>query len=554
MKPVIGWTTRASRLALVASLSTFLVCVQFPFAAMASDGDLDLSFGNAGKVTTAFFSGTSRVFLLDIVSSVAIQSDGKIVAAGKVDQAPPQVGIDSVFGLARYSPDGSLDQSFGSGGKVVTEFSGGSAAISAVAIQPDGKLVAMGSVSPAPADLVDSEFAVARYNSDGSLDASFGFGGKVATDLGRGPQVGAAAGALQPDGKIILAGSVIGRVTYNLALARFNADGSPDVGFGIGGSVITELPGSSGAQQILALALQSDGRIVAAGTNSFNLTLGRYNPDGSLDSSFGSGGLVTTPVSSLFNVAHSIAIQPDGRIVAVGAAVFPNDTSGSLVVVRYNSDGTRDMAFGEAGAAVIPKGSGEAVAIQPDGKILAAGLLEGPFSVLSFLLARFNPDGRLDAGFGSSGMASTRFIDDGRAYAIALQKDGRAILAGTSYDSANLHADFALARYQVTGSPAPDFGLVASPSTITLSRGAKGSVEVNILRQGGFNGAVTVTAPDTSAIKIRISPSSDSTTGSILAFACKAKGKAQPGQYPLSFVGGDDSGRTHSCTVTVIVQ
>src|SRR5215471_13497714 len=263
MKPVIGWTTRASRLALVAGLSTLLVWVQFPFAAIASDGDLDLSFGNAGKVTTAFFSGTSRVFLLDIVSSVAIQSDGKIVAAGKVDQAPPQVGIDSVFGLARYSPDGSLDQSFGSGGKVVTEFSGGSAAISAVAIQPDGKIVAMGSVSPAPADLVDSEFA----------------------------------------------------------LARFNPDGSPDVGFGIGGSVITALPGSSGAQQILALALQSDGRIVATGTNSFNFTLGRYNPDGSLDSSFGSGGLVTTSISSFFNLAHSIAIQPDGRIVAVGAAV-----------------------------------------------------------------------------------------------------------------------------------------------------------------------------------------------------------------------------------------
>jgi uncharacterized delta-60 repeat protein len=187
------------------------------------------------------------------VWSLALQPDGKVVAAGKVDQNPPQEGIHSVFGLARYNPDGSLDQSFGSGGKVVTDFFPDSDAAYSVSIQHDGKIVAVGAV------------AVMRYNPDGSLDASFGSGGKVATPLAHGSQLNAAAAVLQPDGRIVLGGNVMGALTYNFALARFNTDGSIDSGFGSGGSVVTEFPG-----QVLALALEGDGRIVAAGTNTFN--------------------------------------------------------------------------------------------------------------------------------------------------------------------------------------------------------------------------------------------------------------------------------------------
>jgi len=495
-----------------------------------------LSFGNSGKVTTAFFPSTSGVIFTDIVWSLALQPDGKVVAAGKVDQNPPQEGIHSVFGLARYNPDGSLDQSFGSGGKVVTDFFPDSDAAYSVSIQHDGKIVAVGAV------------AVMRYNPDGSLDASFGSGGKVATPLAHGSQLSAAAAVLQPDGRIVLGGNVMGALTYNFALARFNTDGSIDSGFGSGGSVVTEFPG-----QVLALALEGDGRIVAAGTNTFNFTLARYNADGSLDQTFGSSGLVNTDISgSGFDSANKIAIQPDGKIVAVGDGVFASGAA--LVVARYNSDGSRDMAFGSSGIAMIPKGSGHAVAIQPDGKILAGGSLEGPFSVLSFLLVRFNPDGSLDTGFGSSGVATTRLIDDGRCYAMELEPEGRVVLAGTSYDLANSHAAFALARFQVTGIPPEGFGLVADPSAITLSRGDKAVLGVNILRQGGFAGAVTVTAPDASGMRIRISPSSGSTTGSRLEFTCKVKGKAVPGHYTLSFVGADDSGHTQSCTLAINVQ
>ncbi len=246
---------------------------------------------------TTDFGGT------DIANAVVLQSDGKIVAVGQ---------DSSDFALARYNADGSLDSSFGTGGKVTTDFGGSDAALAAV-LQPDGKIVAVGTSA--------ADFALARYNTDGSLDTSFGTGGKVTTDFGGTDQAWAAV--LQPDGKIVAAGLA----SADFALARYNTNGSLDTSFGTGGKVTTSFEGSDQAR---AVVLQPDGKIVAVGwDNGVEFALARYNTDGLLDSSFGTGGKVTTDFGGS-DAALAAVLQSDGKIVAVG---FANTTDFALA--RY---------------------------------------------------------------------------------------------------------------------------------------------------------------------------------------------------------------------------
>ena len=221
-------------------------------------------------------------------------------------------------------PAGSLCLDFGSKGTVTTSFGGTLSKARAALLQPDGKTVAVGtSYTVGPRD-----FALARYNSDGSLDMSFGTAGIVTTDFG-GSRDRAHAVVLQPDGKIVAAGqsNVAGIGTRNFALARYNSDGSPDMSFGTGGLVITDFGESF--DDANAVVLQSDGKIVAAGTaltgggaaNEF--ALARYNSDGILDMSFGTAGKVTTAFAAISgDEVFAMVLQPDDRIIAVGEA-FP---------------------------------------------------------------------------------------------------------------------------------------------------------------------------------------------------------------------------------------
>ena len=213
-------------------------------------GVLDPTFDSDGKVTTAFGSAT------DQAHAVAIQSDGKIVAAGYIWN-----GSNYDFALARYNTDGSLDASFGSGGKVTTAFGGATDQAYAIAIQSDGKVLVVGSASNGSND----DFALARYNSDGSLDASFDSDGRVTTDFGSAADV-AYAVAIQSDGKIVVAGSASNGSNDDFALARYNSDGSLDTSFGSGGKAMTAI--LSATDYAFAVAIQHDGKIVAAGSTS----------------------------------------------------------------------------------------------------------------------------------------------------------------------------------------------------------------------------------------------------------------------------------------------
>jgi len=356
---------------------------------------------------------------------------------------PLAVGLLAV--PAQAAP-GDLDLSFGTGGKVKTDFGPFSNSANAIAIQADSKIVVVGGSS-------SGDFALARYNTDGSLDTSFGTGGKVTTDIGVFDV--AFAVAIQADGKIVAAGGTAPEgYCCQFALARYNADGSLDASFGIGGKVTTIFAGDS---QAFAVAIQADGKIVAAGGSSdpfvTDFALARYNADGSIDTSFGVGGKVTTDFGG-FDRASGVAVQDDDKIVAVGAGGPNND----FVLARYNTDGSLDTSFGTGGKVTTDFGGfdgANGLAIQGDDKIVAAGL-GGFFTV--FALARYNTDGSLDTTFDGDGMVTTQFFGENieSATGVAIQANGKIVVVGSVFST--FDQSFALARYNADGSLDASFG------------------------------------------------------------------------------------------------
>lgn len=258
-------------------------------------GSLDPTFDTDGKVTTDFAAGA------DLAYAVARQADGKIIAAGTAFFGTYD------FGLVRYNTNGSLDTTFDADGKVTTNFGTGADAANAVAVQPDGKIVAAGLVG-----LGNNvyNFALARYNTDGTLDTTFDTDGKVTTAIGSiDDRIYAIA--LQPNGKIVVAGFAYTGSSYDFALARYNTDGSLDATFGNGGKVTT--PFGTGSDDAYAIALQPDGKIVAAGVatiagSGFDFALARYNIDGSLDTTFDGDGKVTTAFTTGRDEAFGVVL------------------------------------------------------------------------------------------------------------------------------------------------------------------------------------------------------------------------------------------------------
>lgn len=327
----------------------------FAVARYKPNGSLDTSFSNNGKVKTDF--GNSA-FLND----VAVQSDGKIVAVGYT------LNANWDLALARYNTDGTPDTSFGGDGKVTTEVAiGQDDFATAVALQTDGKIVVAGYSGAAGAN---RDFIVLRYNSDGSLDTSFDSDGKVLTDMGTDYDY-AQTVAIQTDGKIVLGGDVMG-----FSLARYNGNGSLDTSFDFDGK--TSVAFGMGAR---GLALQSDGKIVMVGydydaNNEYDFALARFNSDGSLDTSFDGDGMTQTDFSSSADSAYTVMVQADGKIIAGGTS----DQSGTtdFALVRYNSDGSLDTAFDTDGRVTTDFGGAtNEIAydgvLQANGRIVLAG-------------------------------------------------------------------------------------------------------------------------------------------------------------------------------------
>jgi uncharacterized delta-60 repeat protein len=416
-----------------------------------TSGSLDPAFGGDPRPGLVV---TSLTIFPDQAYAVAVQADGKIIAAGTATV----IGQSNNFALVRYNSDGSIDTSFGVDGIVLTDFGQGANRFdqaNAVVVQADGKIIAAGESRDAGDIAV---FGLARYNTDGSLDTSFGTNGLVQTDfLGNGAV--AYALALQTDGKIIAAGTMIDGGGDNLfALARYNTDGSPDADFGVAGEVTTTFPAADAA--VYALAVQPNGKIVAAGTDDFNgagdFALARYETDGSLDTDFGVGGRVTTSFTGGLDQANALLVQSDGKLVAVGFA------STDFALARYDTDGSIDTDFGVDGLVTTDFDGGAdtayAAALLPDGNILAAGsaVIDGG---TDFALAQYKTDGSLDETFGGgtlgpkAGTVVTDFAaGNDSAFALALIAGGKkAIAVGTAeIDGAD---QFALAQYFTGDNP-----------------------------------------------------------------------------------------------------
>jgi uncharacterized delta-60 repeat protein len=401
-------------------LALLLLPFALPASALAAGGDLDTSFGGDGRVTTSFSADASA-------SAVAIQADGKIVAAG---------GAGAEFALARYDTDGTLDTTFGTNGKVTTGFTDGAFA-NAVAIQSDGKIVAAGGAG--------AEFALARYDTDGSLDPTFGTGGTVTTSLTSGNDQ-ANGVAIQADGKIVAAGFATPGSPWRpwFALARYLSDGTVDTAFGDGGIVLTRF-GVSGVAH--AVVLQPNQKIVAAGTNGGGFALARYDSDGSLDTAFGNAGKVATLLpGDAGGTAYAVALQPDGKIVAAGSYDFF-----WFALARFNLHGGLDRTFGRDGFVITDVGRGgeqwvSGLVIRPSGRVVAAGS-EGPHeggdAAPRFVLTRYRANGVLDPTFGGGdGKVITRFKNGAFASGVAAQADAKVVVVGT-----RAGRSFALARY-----------------------------------------------------------------------------------------------------------
>ena len=305
-----------------------------------------------------------------------------------------------------------------------------------VAVQPDGKIVVAGFGTS------EFDFIIARYTSAGTLDSGFGTGGIVTTDI-LGDDNGCNALALQSDGKIVVTGYAYDGAKYVFATARYNSDGTLDSGFGSGGIVTTAF--STVEARANAIAIQSDGKIVVAGfgrntNNDFSVV--RYTSAGALDTGFGTGGKKQVSVGTN-DGATGIAIQSDGKIVVTGYAQVSTPDY-DWCAIRLTSAGALDTGFGSSGIAIIDTGTGNengdgiAVALQSDGSVILAGLLK-PGGTESFGVARLTSAGALDTGFGAGGFVTSGVSGGyGRGSAVTVDGSDRVLVCGWGDDGSGL--------------------------------------------------------------------------------------------------------------------
>ena len=441
------------------------------------NGAFDQTFGGGFAHVTTDFPGSTD----EGAYAIAIQPDGKIVVAGEAGDG---------FAMARYNPDGSLDSLFDGDGMLTTAFDGTTAAARGLAIEVDGKIVAVGQTAGSGA--ADTNFALARYNVDGSPDLTFEGDGKVITDLGL--LDGANAVVIQPDGRIVAAGAARSATSGFFAVARYLITGTLDESFGTGGKMLTDFSGSRSGLGAAAVALQADGKIVAAGDANISgqrdFGVVRYNTDGMLDATFDGDGKVSTDFPLNDDAATAMAVQPDGKIIAVGGSqlrtLVADAQDPNFQLARYHADGSLDSSFGEGGIVSTDFGShgqeyAYGVALQPDGRIVVVGQAGPAFSGISdaytqFAVARYNPDGTLDTTLDGDGLVTTDVGPSAfaRARAVAIQPDGGIVVAGTN-------GQFTLVRYHGNGSP--DTSGFGSGGKVTTSFGGSFSSAADVVIQ-----------------------------------------------------------------------
>lgn len=424
----------------IATFTTAALCLSILNAVHASPLDLDTSFDGDGKLVTNFDESNNSH---DSVRALALQADGKIIAAGSVSDSDNVNGVGSDFGLVRYFPDGAIDTSFGTAGFVTTHVTQDEVLLDVV-LQGDGKIVAVGNTDGSSLDLM-----ITRYLPDGSLDSSFGSGGITVIDLGTEELLHSVQ--LQTDGKIVVAGqSFVTNSASDVLIVRFDQNGLLDSSFGTQGVVITDF--NNRWDRALDMDITDDGRITIVGSSwGPNITqvkgiLARYHSDGSLDSSLNGGSVFCHITDSCGKVVtdlggggtdHGEAIvlrredeTEDGKIVV----------SGQFGIARYHADGALDNSFGFGGINDASVNTGYDVAIRNDGRIVRVGTGSGGFKI-----ALYSENGELDDSCaGNASVASDFNASQTTARTTLIQPDGKILVGGFArYQD----QDFALARY-----------------------------------------------------------------------------------------------------------
>ncbi len=443
---VFGFNQRSMRARVFQSLIPRVVGLFLLSTAMFTSvnaADLDPTFGTGGKVRSDLGGGYSET-----VRTSRLLPDGKILVAGSLIVYAPFPNPNNTWAfVARYNNDGSLDTNFGNGGKTIVDMGQPGAFFYDVALQPDGKIVAVGAFGFHSSGN-NSDYLIVRFNSNGTMDNGFDTDGIITRGFGSNPD-GAYGVVVLPDGKIVVAGTSFSGPDSVTAILRFNGDSTIDNSFGVNGDGLSVIY-NGGTRRMLLLP---DGKLITLPFDSSAPAFGRasrLNSNGTLDFSFGSGGVLYPSFNQTYpNPATGIALHPDGKLIVAGST--NNGASADFKLTRYTVDGFLDPTFGVNGGVTTPFTAasadlGNSVVVHPDGRIVLAGTSGGGPQRLNFALARYSSTGAL------IGKATTDFsLRVDTATSILLQPDGKIILAGFTNDSNQFgtptELDVAMARY-----------------------------------------------------------------------------------------------------------
>jgi uncharacterized delta-60 repeat protein len=416
----------------IKTLCIGLICqLSFVATSLAQDGTLDASFGNNGIVQKS-----TSYSLYNMV----IQPDNKIIGVGSISSGYK----NDDMAIVRYNSDGSIDNSFGTNGIVSVDFNGGNDGASAVKLQNDGKIVVVGHAQQNSSNK-NSDIAVIRLNSDGTLDNSFATNGKFSLDVDGSAWDQGWLVAIQSDGKIVLVAQAGTDRFGKCAVIRLNTNGTLDNTFDGDGILKAFSFGPYTFSFLYSLAIQTDGKILLGGTKNNNFSVARINSDGSLDATYATNGIYSNTTTLV--AGCELKLQSDGKLVAI----YSHPLDSSVNITRLSSNGTPDLTFGSSGVVktygtTSTEYHGVDIAIQPNGKILATGNSYIIGIKYKILVVRYNSDGTLDNTFGTNGIVTTSVANnsDDKGGQIQLQSDGKIVVLGSSCAAA---CDYVLLRY-----------------------------------------------------------------------------------------------------------
>jgi uncharacterized delta-60 repeat protein len=405
-------------------------------------GFQDPGFGNNGILTTTISPKN------DYGLRLCVLDDDSFILAGSATT----VSGDRCFAMAKYSRDGELYTSFADGGIMTEDLGIGDDVINSAIVTEGGKILVTGRTHQ-----IDYDIVFARYTATGLVDSSFGINGKVIIDYGFGDDRGVDI-AIEDQNIIIGAFVTSYDSLKHFSVIKADLNGNPVPSFGNGGIVVAD----TGTENsfLTDMQIMDDGKILLVGYcdvedtgngDNWDIFMIRYNNDGTLDESFGTGGIKQASCLDLEDFPYSVSIQSGNKLIVCGSGDTNSDSY--ITLLRFLTNGDIDTTFGESGHVITSIGvydDAEPSLVQPDNKIIIGGYTtEGPGNAYEFLVARYNPDGKLDSTFGTNGWTKSSNGPNTNQYGftLAFQSNYDILLAGGTKENDGGFYDFMTVRY-----------------------------------------------------------------------------------------------------------